>query len=370
MTVTEKDSVLILVPGAAARGGITNYYHALKPLFTLPVTYFERGARTWPVRKNALYEFSRIFRDGWKFYKLLRKNRFSLVQTTTSFSSLAILRDSVFIIIARLFKCRVIVFFRGWDEKFVSEIEKYALWLFKAIYFKADALIDLSKKNIERLKGWGYEKAIFLETTVVSKELIQDISEDYLQHKYNPANRQLNTLLYLARIETTKGIYEAIGSFRILQVKYPYLKLIIAGDGREEELVKDFVARNSIDNITFIGFVEGYIKRKVFMEADVYLFPSYFEGMPTSVLEAMAFGLPVITTNVGGLSDFFVNGIFGFITEENQSEIMAEMIERLINDPILAGKISLNNVSYARNHFLSDVVVKRIESIYNAVINN
>jgi glycosyltransferase involved in cell wall biosynthesis len=369
MIAPDTNDILILVPGIEARGGITNYYRVLKPLFSLPVSYFERGSRTWPVRKNAFYEFSRILKDSWRFYLLLKKNRFKVVQTTTSFSSMAILRDAVFIIIARLYKCRVIVFFRGWDEKFVSRISKNGLWLFKAIYFKADILIDLSNLNIERLKKWGYKKQCFLETTVVSKELVGSITEEFFVDKYSSNRGDPRTILYLARIEKTKGIYEAIETFRILQLKFKDLKLIIAGDGREENNVREIVLKNRIENIIFTGFVEGDSKRDLFMNADVYFFPSYFEGMPTSVLEALAFGLPVVTTNVGGLSDFFTNEVFGYITESKTPEVLADRIEKLINNPDLCKRISLNNFRYAKDHFLSDIVVKRIESIYKFVIN-
>jgi|WetSurMetagenome_2_1015567.scaffolds.fasta_scaffold45680_1 glycosyltransferase involved in cell wall biosynthesis len=370
MIESEKNRVLILVPGKEARGGITNYYSVLEPLFTLPVTYFERGSRKWPIRKNLLYEFFRILNDYRKFFQILRKNQFDLVQTSTSFSSFAIFRDAVFIVIAKLFKCKVIVFFRGRDEKFVLKVEKYGLWLFKAVYFKTNAFIDLSKESMERFKVWGYNKPIFLETTIVANELLQKISEEYLYKKYSKNKSYLFTILYLARIEISKGIYEAIETFRLLQSKYPNIKMIIAGDGREEIMVRKFAEINNIKNISFLGFVDGDIKRAVFMDSDYYLFPSYFEGMPNSVLEAIAFGLPIISTNVGGLSDFFINGTFGYITDKRDPDILAEMVEKLIKNPEVTMKISLNNYNYAKENFLSTKVVKRIESIFCSVINS
>jgi glycosyltransferase involved in cell wall biosynthesis len=370
MRTYEKDNILILVPGLNARGGITNYYRVLKPLFRLPVTYFERGSRSWPNRKNTFAEFYRIFKDSWKFFNLLRKNQFALVQTTTSFSYLAIFRDAVFILIARIFKCRIIVFFRGWDEKFVQKVEKNSLWLFKRVYFKADSIIELSKDNVERLKKWGYKNQVYLETTVVEKESIQEVSERYLQNKYDHVNSKLCTILFLSRIETSKGIYEAIETFRLLQSKYIYLKMIIAGDGLEENDVRSFVAKNNISNITFTGFVVGDVKKKLFMDASIYLFPSYSEGMPTSVLEAMAFGLPVITRPVGGIPDFFTNGVNGFYNKSKNPVVFADLIEKLLLNRSLMKKIAINNFNCAQNRFLSNIVVERVEEIFRTVINS
>lgn len=362
--------ILILVPGVNARGGITNYYKSLTKYFTLPVDYLLRGSRSWPYRENLVSETIRIVKDIWIFFLHTRTKKYTLVQTNTSFSSWALYRDAAFILIAKFSKLKIIVFFRGWDQSLAERIGVRHLRLFKKVYFQADAIIDLSKKNIERLEKWGFKKPIYLETTVVDKELVKDISLDYLNKKYDLTKRKMSTILYLSRIERTKGIYEAIEAFRLLLAKYPYLQLSIAGDGREDGEVRNFIKRNNIKNTSFTGYIEGNEKRKVFMEADIYLFPSYYEGMPNSVLEAMAFGLPVVATNVGGLPDFFINGTFGYITDDKQPEVLAELIEKIMVIPELGRKMSLNNYKYANEQFLSDKVVKRIESIYELVIKS
>ncbi len=92
--------------------------------------------------------------------------------------------------------------------------------------------------------------------------------------------------------------------------------------------------------------------------------------MPTSVLEAMAFGLPVITRPVGGLKDFFINGEHGFMTESKDPEIIAGLIEKIIPDKGLWKRISINVHEYAKERFMASMVAKRLEDIYIATIKN
>jgi glycosyltransferase involved in cell wall biosynthesis len=363
----ERKRILILVPGPNARGGITGYYRTLIKYFTLPIEYFERGSREWPNRNNFFSVLFRFVKDACRFYKKLSTKEYALVQTTTSFSSYSIIRDAIFILIAQRFKVKIIVFYHGWDMAFAKTIERKYLKLFKHIYFNTNAIIDLSCSNIEKIVAWGYTRPVFIETTVVDTELVQDISLDELQEKYSVKNRKL-FLLFLARIEKAKGIYEAIDTYARLKEKYSFLQMIIAGDGKEELAAKEYVAKMNLTDIVFTGFVDGLNKKELFLKSQIYILPSYSEGMPTSVLEAMAFGIPVITRSVGGIPDFFINGENGFITNSKDPDIFADLIEKILLNRALMRKIAINNFNYAHNRFLSNIVVKRVEKIFSDII--
>ena len=142
----------------------------------------------------------------------------------------------------------------------------------------------------------------------------------------------------------------------------------MAGDGRELKAARQYACTHQITDVSFIGHVECEEKRKAFQTANAYLFPSYHEGLPLSVLEAMAFGLPIVTCDVGGLPDFFENGAMGFITEDRDPEVLASLLGRLVSDPALCAKISLFNRNYARMHFTASQIATRIEQIYRVVL--
>jgi len=138
----------------------------------------------------------------------------------------------------------------------------------------------------------------------------------------------------------------------------------VAGDGLEFAGAKRYAEVQGIENVNFTGYITGSAKHKAFLEADVFLFPTYGEGLPISVLEAMAYGLPVITRPVGGIKDFFVNGTMGYLIESKEPRDFAELMGTLLRDPESLERIGTFNRNYAREHFGADRVASRLQDIY------
>jgi len=360
--VIKISNILILVPSPNARGGITNYYYSLRYFFDTNIHYFIRGERNWPQKSKPIKKIIRLLTDNVNFVCFLISKRIKLVQTTTSFSRGAILRDSIFILLAKLFRCKVIVFFRGWDEEYIKNINKFSFNIIKIIYFKADCIIDLSQTNINTLINWGYRKKIYLETTCVADNLLTNVSLDFINNKY--LNKKHFRITYIGRIEKSKGIYELLETFAQINNENFEVRFDIAGDGYETDYVKKWIIENTYSNIKYHGFVSGDDKRILLENTDIFFFPSHFEGMPNSVLEAMAMGIPVVTRNVGGLNDFFQNGINGYMTESKLPLVFKELLLKLITSPALAKQMSINNYTYAQQYFRADVVASRIQKIF------
>jgi glycosyltransferase involved in cell wall biosynthesis len=360
--------ILLLVPAQSALGGIPTYINVIKKEFSLKIDYLIRGNRSYPFRKNLFLNLFRFINDIILFIFAIVFRRYKLIQTNTSFDKLGILRDCFYIIISKLFFRKVIVFYHGWDNDFVNLVERKYLKLFKLVFFRANAFIVLSSDFKELFIKWGYTKPIYVETTIVDKDLVRNISEELIETKYLQITDHKLSLLYLARIEKEKGIYIALQAYRILKQKYPGLTMTIAGNGLELENIKSEIKANNIRDIDIKGHIEKDEIGKTFISSSLYVFPTYYkEGMPTSVLEAMALGLPVITRPVGGIKDFFVNEKMGYLTESLDPNDFAEIIDQLIQDPDKMKKIALYNYFYAKDHFISDIVVKRIEFIYKQI---
>ena len=115
-------------------------------------------------------------------------------------------------------------------------------------------------------------------------------------------------------------------------------------------------------NIKMVGHVKGSEKAKLFKESHIFCLPSYSEGLPNSVLEAMAFGLPVITTEVGGLKHFFHDNKMGFFVAPGSIHELKEKLEILILDKEKMVEIGKYNYNYAHEKLLNNVVVKRISN--------
>jgi len=361
------NKILLLVPSYASKGGIVNYFKAIEGRFTLNVEYFTRGAHSWPHKQGKLQELRRSINEIIMYWRLIRKGDISIIQTNTSLGHLSIIRDGIFLFLAHLHKVRTVVFFRGWDESFEEKLKGFRLKLFKKVFFRANLIIVLSNSFKSKIQDWGYKGDIIIETTVVDEELISEFNYTDLIQKIETQDSKRFNFLFLARTEIKKGLYEAIDAFGILYNQYPNTTLTIAGDGFELKNAKKYVEDLGLTNIKFKGFVTGKEKVITYQEADVFIFPSYTEGMPNSVLEAMAFGMPVVTTPVGGLVDFFIDGEHGVFIRKNTGPEIADICEKLMSDKNKCTKIAKTNFYFSRSRFSASQVVQRLEKIYESL---
>ncbi|MEO8399325.1 MAG: glycosyltransferase family 4 protein [Ignavibacteriaceae bacterium] len=210
-----------------------------------------------------------------------------------------------------------------------------------------------------------YQIKIFLETTLVDVELVKDIDIEKLM--FTRFNRATKTILFLSRIERSKGIYEILDIFKKLNKSEPDYKLIFAGDGMERENLQNEILRLNIENVYLKGFVKGEEKKRLFEEASLFMFLSESEGMSNAVLEAMSFGLPVVTTNVGGIASVFQNNINGILIEKNNFDNILDKIHNIMSNKGEYLAISRENYYTAKEKFWSNVVAKRIIEIFDEI---
>ena len=356
--------VLINTPELSKNGGVASYYHVVRPYFDISVDYFTVGARTDGEHRTA--RVMRLFRDYWCFAKRLGLCNYDAVHLNPSFLSKALVRDGLFLLVAKAFRKRVIVFFHGWDMAHERRLRRRWLRLFRWAYFRADAFVVLGEEFRAKLIDMGCDKPIYLETTTVDDAVFERLGARIA----DPAGDDKSfNLLYLSRVERAKGIYEALDAYAIVKRHHPQAMLRVVGDGEELARARAYAEKRNLQDVVFPGYLHGEQKHDALMGADCYFFPTYYgEGMPTSVLEAMAYGLPVITRPVGGLKDFFEHGKMGFISESKEPQVFADHIEELIRKPELRGKMGEYNRAYAKEQFMASKVAQRIERIYRAVL--
>jgi len=355
--------VLISVPCLELPGGVANYYRTLRPHLDADKHYFEIGAR--PGESGLLAKATRFFGDFWLFLRQLAKDNYDLVHLNPSLLALSVIREGIFILIAKLHGRRVLVYFRGWEPSCERAIAKYFRWFFRRVYGRADAFIVLGEVFEQGLRSLGVDARVFHGTTVVDDSIFTAVNNDLSgrQQKAGVVN-----VLYMSRLVRGKGLAVSIEAFALLREHFPDCCLTIAGDGPNRESMQQFVADRSLTGIRFIGHVTGERKQEEFIRADIFLFPTFYgEGMPNAVLEAMAFGLPVITRAVGGLPDFFENERMGFITDSCDYKEFAKMLEVLARDPSMCSEMGRFNQEFARNRFASSKVAGRLLDIYASV---
>ena len=264
-----------------------------------------------------------------------------------------------------MLRTKVVVFMHGWNLECEKRIQHKYLRLFQEAFFRADAFVVLAQAFRSKLRSWGYTGPVYVEPTAIDDRIFEQAKNQ--TRPYSSGNEAFN-ILFLSRVEKQKGIFEALAAYECVKNRCPVARLVVAGDGGALDAAKTYAHDRKLRDVSFLGHVIGRTKYQVFRQAHCYLFPTYSEGMPISVLEAMAYGLPVITRPVGGLKDFFEDGEMGYIVESFEPRAFADALENLIEEPEMCEKMERYNREYARERFAASRVAKRIYRIYEAIL--
>jgi glycosyltransferase involved in cell wall biosynthesis len=358
--------VLITHPSLERPGGVANYYQIMQPHLSPLADFFTIGSRT--ENESRVASAARIVKDAVGLVRALRAKPYSLVHLNPSLQPGALVRDGISLLIAKAFGKKVVVFVRGWDLDFELQLRRRYLRLFRSVYFRADAFIVLASAFRDHLVSMGLNSPVYSGTTVVDDAVFSAARKQADNKKFGSQRPDCN-ILFLARVERSKGIYEVLKAYSLLKARHPATTLTVAGDGSELGKAKEFVQNHGLRNVKFLGFVSGCAKDAAFGESDVYVFPSsHGEGMPNSVLEAMAYGLPVVTRPVGGVPDFFVDGRMGYMTDSVAPERLAEALGSLVADRELRLEMGKHNRRYAWERFRASIVAERLQAIYQEVV--
>lgn len=171
-------------------------------------------------------------------------------------------------------------------------------------------------------------------------------------------------LLFLGRIGDRKGIFDLLELFKLkhheLGLTY---EVIVGGDGETQRL-KEFVRNNDLESVVrFVGFVEGEEKEKILQEADIYVLPSYNEGLPISILEAMSYSMPIVSTNVGGIPEIVENKYNGYLVEPGDKEALLKAILNFSYNRELISSFGKRSYEKVYNHF-PEAVKEQLIQVY------
>lgn len=159
----------------------------------------------------------------------------------------------------------------------------------------------------------------------------------------NPKPRILNpdnvTLIHTGRLVEKNAIGDVIEALKVLP---PSIKFKVVGTGKLEGELKEKARKLGVGNrVEFVGPVPYTLLPKYLHQADIFVRPSLSEGMGNSFIEAMAAGIPVIGTSVGGITDFLKDGETGLFVEPKNPRLIAFQVQKLISDRVLRDKITI-----------------------------
>ncbi len=186
---------------------------------------------------------------------------------------------------------------------------------------------------------------------------------------FNPEGK---TILSVGRLYARKGLFTLIESMALVKRKFRNAKFIIAGKGLSNEIKKlvNYAMKLGVeDNIVFTGYFPDKSLPRLYQAADIFAFSTFYENLPFAVLEALSTGLPVVTTNVGGIPEMIDSGKNGFLVEPENSRALADRILYYLEHPEDASEMGLQARRKIENHFDWRLIVKKVIKVYDEALS-
>ena len=175
-------------------------------------------------------------------------------------------------------------------------------------------------------------------------------------------------VLFAGWIEQEKGVFDLLHAFAIATQHHPSLALIVAGKGQVYE-AKNLVDQLEIaDMVSFPGWLDATDLCKQMVAADIFVLPSYCEGQPLVLLEAMSAGLPIITCPVGGIPEMLSHGTSALFVRPGAHEELTAALLRLVANGSLRQSIGESAQNRFRDCFSHNQIVPLVESVYQKVL--
>lgn len=231
----------------------------------------------------------------------------------------------------------------------------------------ADRVIAVSEKSSQGLREiCGVTRPIVIEGPPVPNPFPSDWKKNYSDHLRNQF-----TITSLARLHMPKGLTYFLDAAAIVRRKHPYVDFKVYGDGelRDKLLAKaEGLGLNGKE--IFPGTITNRDELKRIMQnTDIFLMSSVLEGQPLAVVEAMAYGCPIVATNVGGIPELIQDNVNGLLCPPKNPECLAEKIERLLSDTALRERLGREaRKSYEQSPFEAKSVSENFTSMYRAVL--
>ena len=175
-------------------------------------------------------------------------------------------------------------------------------------------------------------------------------------------------VMFVGRLDLQKGLYDLIEAFESMSVRIPESHLLIVGKGPLERKLRDRILQKSFaEKIHFTGWRDDV--PCLLKTADLFVLASHWEGMPNVVLEAMAAGIPVVSTDVEGIGQLVEDGVSGLVVPSRNPKAFSDAMVVLASDPARCARLS--NAAYQRvaQYFSVGSMVDHYESLYERLLN-
>lgn len=325
---------------------------------TIHYIHFELGRKD--NEKGGICRFLKVLKGIISWWKIINQHNNAVIHYNFPLSKASILRDPIFILIALLKKRKLVIHIHGGIFLTKESMPFYIKKILSGIFSLNSPFIVLSNKEKELIKSRFKCKNINILPNCI------DLRE--AQNYRKGINMDSPIVLgYLGRIAESKGIGVLLQSCKILRKKN--IPFILKFAGKEEitgQYLDSFIDLLG-NNFIYEGVVSGERKNQFIKSLDIFILPSFFEGLPMSLLECMSFGVVPITTSVGSIGEIIQDNINGLFIEVKDSNSICEKIIYLNKNRKIMQALSTAAQECILQNFSPSNYISNLNEIYKSI---
>lgn len=291
-------------------------------------------------------------------WKLITDREIRIVHIHTA-SKGSFLRKSLMVMISKMFGRKVIFHVHGAKFHIFFQEAGALRGYIRFIVRLSDVIVCLSDQ-------WkDYFESAFPGKQIIVINNVIDPPQEY-QPPVN--NTERVNFLFLGYIGKRKGIYDLIDVLSSEQNGFAGTYHLTVGGNGEVEQLKEIISSKNNGDIKYAGWVDGAKKSELLKACDVYVLPSYNEGLPISVLEAMSYGKPIISTTVGGIPEIVKPGYNGWLMKAGDHDALRNIIREILGQRERLNYYGQNSRVLAKN-YMPESVFNSLDVLYSKMTN-
>jgi len=348
--VKARPVVLLLGPSREALSGVSTHLNLLLPSAALArefdLAHFQVGSEGRS--EGRLRRWLRLAADPLRLAAAILRHDAGVVHVNTSLNARAYWRDIAYVAVAKLLGARVLYQVHGGElpQKFLGGGRLAGAFLRFTLRLP-DVLVVLASVELDAYRAFVPGQPVALVPNGID-------CERFLRHgRPAPEPRAPLALAFIGRLAREKGVFEILEAMRLAREAGVAARLLVAGAGPDEESLRQCVQELDLRReVTFVGVLDDKGKARLLGQSDALLLPSYSEGLPYALLEAMAAGAVPVVTRVGAMPDVVTEGQHGLFVPHADPQALAAAI----------GSLAADRASLAR---MRDACRRRIASAFS-----
>lgn len=307
------------------------------------------------IGKGGIKKVIAMFKIWLQVINTFRKHNFDLVYITLSPHGLAFYKDGIMAILLKLMGAKVVFHLHGKGIKKQISSNYAHRYLYK-LTFKNVKIIHLAPCLYEDIRMLADKKNVWFVPNG-----IEPVSTAPTLPKRS------NKILYLSNMQESKGSLVLLKAAKILKERKVDCKIDFVGkwhtnDKFKREWTAFYESDGLVDMVKYHGPKYGDAKRTFFEEAALFVLPTFYknECFPIAILEAMSYGLPIVSTPEGAIPDILQNGETGILTERQNPDELADKLQELLENPDLRSTFALKSMEEFKNKYTSDIFEKNM----------